>query len=532
MRRAFWILVLLVGGVASCAVGAPPGFSDGDVWTVPLVAPLENDLLLVPVTINDMQQPVLFMIDPDSQESAIDAGLQSKLKPYSYQVQDELSEADHRVHVFVAEIIKLRIGDLEVRNRKMRVVNMGALWSNGRMIRGILGRDIISDSLIFSVDRDRGIAYLATQGHLKPPPGATAVDLTHYFHRQLATVTINKGHSVRLHMDLGARSSMLWPSQLAKLGLPHIPVKAQLVDEYGVVRGVDAGGLAAKVALGGQEIDGVLMLPFGDKRIQETDHEVDGALGQNFFSHFFVMINWDQKKLWLKPRTADLVGSADERLARWGGVFSGCADPACVKVELVRAPVVGAAAAPSAGAAATPATAAAPSAGAGATATPAAASAPASGAGAAPAAGTATASASGAGADPAAGAGTTAAPGAGTPAAGTTTTPAPGEGATPAPSLPPAGPLQEIRITRESSNATGLAYDVLLEAVDKDAKPLGLPPLLVTLQAGIPTVSERALAPGYSAAARFVVLDVSPFPRPCQSAPEGEKCAWSLPRQM
>ena len=362
MRRAFSILAILaLGVVVGCAVGAPPGFSDGDVWTVPLVAPLENDLLLVPVTIDDMKQPVLFMIDPDSQESAIDSGLQSQLKPYSYQVGDEISEADHRVHVFVAEILKLEIGELEVRNHKMRVFKMGALWSGGRMVRGILGRDIIADSLIFSADRDRGVAYLATQGHLKPPPGATVVGLTHYFHRQLATVTINRSHTARMHMDLGARTSMLWPSLLSSFGLPHIPVKAQLVDEYGVVRSVSAGGLAAKVAVGGQEIDGVMMLPFGDQRIQESDHELDGALGQNFFSRFLVTINWDQKKLWLKPRTADLVGSAEERLARWGGAFRGCADPACVKVELVRAPVAapGMGAAP-AGAASAPAAAPAP----------------------------------------------------------------------------------------------------------------------------------------------------------------------------
>ena len=49
MRRAIILMgtVLVVGG--GCAVGAPPGFSDGDLWTFPLVAPLEDDLLLVPV---------------------------------------------------------------------------------------------------------------------------------------------------------------------------------------------------------------------------------------------------------------------------------------------------------------------------------------------------------------------------------------------------------------------------------------------------------------------------------------------------
>src|SRR5688500_13349997 len=158
------LVALAVAGAGGCAVGAPPGFSDGDLWTFPLVAPLEDDLLLVPVYVADKKQPVLFMIDPDSRSSSIDSALQSEPKPYTVQAQDELTEADHQTKVFLAEIPKIKVGDLEVRNLKMRVHDAGTFSAGGRLVRGILGRDVISDSLVLSIDRDRGIAYLAVQG--------------------------------------------------------------------------------------------------------------------------------------------------------------------------------------------------------------------------------------------------------------------------------------------------------------------------------------------------------------------------------
>ena len=75
----------LAGVLAVAACGAPPAvpptFSAGDSWTAPLVGPLENDLLLVPVFVNG-KGPYVFAIDPDAVVSVItkhvyqDAGLQ------------------------------------------------------------------------------------------------------------------------------------------------------------------------------------------------------------------------------------------------------------------------------------------------------------------------------------------------------------------------------------------------------------------------------------------------------------------------
>jgi len=75
-------------------------------------------------------------------------------------------------------------------------------------------------------------------------------------------------------------------------------------------------------------------------------------------------------------------------------------------------------------------------------------------------------------------------------------------------------------------------YEVLLEAVNADGKPLGLPRLLAHLPGGIPSMTLRPVGPEYAAAATFMVLDVSPFPRPCESTPEGRRCIWTLEKRM
>ena len=457
--RGLSLVALLAAG---CAVGAPPGFSDGDLWTVPLVAPLEDDLLLVPVYVQDKKEPLLFMVDPDSRVSAIDAALQSELGPHTVLGRDEINEADNAVKIWIAEIQKIKVGDLEVRNLKMRVLPAGSIGAGGRIVRGILGGDVISESLVFAADRNRGVAYLATQGNLAPPPEATEVKFRSFFGRRLAEVTVN-GQRFDMHLDLGARTSMLWEPRMKKAGLEPQPVRAVLVDEYATKREVSAGGIARTTELAGTRAEGLLFLPFGDRRLDPE--EVDGALGMNFLARFHLTMNWHKKRLWLKPRSEDVIGTATERIGRWGGVFAGCDSVACVRAELVREEV----AAPAAAAEPAPAAAAEDPAPAAAAEEPAAATAPAPiGAGAA----------------------------------------------------------RMISITREGLG--DISYEVLLEAVDADGAPLGLPRLLVTLRAGESGVTEVALAPRYTPAAALVVVDVSPFPRLCDEGPGGTRCVWPV----
>ncbi|HKE13677.1 MAG TPA: aspartyl protease family protein [Kofleriaceae bacterium] len=470
--RAVALIVLASTG---CAVGAPPGFGKGESWSFPLVAPLEDDVLLVPVLIDGVPQPVVFMIDPDSAVSSIDSALQQQLKPYTRQVPHEVTERDQRVPVFMAEIKKIRLGELEVENLTMRIHKAGTFWAGGRQVRGIIGRDILADSILFYADRDRGIGILATQGSLSPPPKATEVHYRTFFHRRLAKVKINR-RDYTMHLDLGARTTMLWGPKIRTAALPKLSVRAELQDEYGTTWQETSGGLAAMVEMGNARVDALVVLPYGDRRVNPTD--LDGALGQNFFSRFNVMVNSHEKTMWLKPRSGDIIGSAADRLTRWGNLFAGCPRPACVTIELVR----------------------------GDTAQPAA-----TGNAAPPASG-----------QPAAGAAPVAdaQPGTGEPP----------PSAQPAAPAPPPGtpPLREIRIAREP-RAAAATYEVLLEAVSASGEPLGLPRLRATLKAGVATLVERDLAPDYAAAATLLVLDASPFPRACEPGGAGERCIWQQP---
>jgi hypothetical protein len=338
-------LALIVLATTGCAVGAPPGFGKGESWSFPLVAPLEDDLLLVPVRVEGVPEPLLFMIDPDAATSSIDSALQQQLKPYTRQVPHEVTERDQRVPVFMAEIKKIRMGELEVENIRMRIHKAGTFWAGGRLVRGIIGRDILADSIIFFADRDRGIGILATQGSLSPPPQATEIHYRAYFHRRVARVKINK-RDYNMHLDLGARTTMMWGDKIHTAALPKLNVRAELQDEYGTTWQETTGGLAAMVEVGSARVDALVVLPYGDLRVSKTD--LDGALGQNFFSRFNVMVNSHEKTFWFKRRSTDVVGTAADRLQRWGQLFAGCPRPACVTVELVRGEGAPSAAAPSA----------------------------------------------------------------------------------------------------------------------------------------------------------------------------------------
>ena len=57
-------------------------------------------------------------------------------------------------------------------------------------------------------------------------------------------VKLNERHKLTMHLDLGARTSMLWPALIKKFKLPKISVQAEVVDEYGTGRNVSSGAMA------------------------------------------------------------------------------------------------------------------------------------------------------------------------------------------------------------------------------------------------------------------------------------------------
>ena len=472
MLRVLLILLL----ATACVVGAPPGFSDGDLWSVPMVAPLENDHLLVPVSING-EGPFLFMIDPDSEVSSIESSLQASLNLYAGRASGQKqTEEDHLVRVIVAQVKKLTIGTLSVRTLQVFVHDDGTFWSGGRRVRGVIGRDIISDSLIYSFDRDRGMMYIGTQGHLKAPDGAAPIKFTQSYSRHrryLAKIKLNNEHKVTMHMDLGARTSLLWPELIRKFKLPSIPVEAELVDEFGTVRRINSGTIAGIVEAGETTTNAMLMLPYADKRLEPED--LDGVIGMNFWSKFNVTVNWHRKKFWLQPRATDVAAGAETRMARWGDSLDACKQPACVAVSLQGLP------------AAAPAPAPAP------------AEVPAE--------------------EAAAGEYGEAAP------APAPVSPAPATAPATAPVSEAPGAALRLLIEREAPG-TNFAYDVVIGAVDANgAALLNMPLFLASFRSGVSSLLVEGLDPDFAKAAKFVVLDMNPVgTRGC----EGQQCVYQL----
>src|SRR5262245_48618555 len=163
----------LVGLLSACTYGAPLGFSGGDSWSIQMIGPLEDNELVVPVKVQG-KGPYLFMIDGDAEHSSVDSAIVSDAELYCVRGADMLDERDHMVQTTECDIKKLQIGDtLTVSGlTKVHAHKFGTYWSGGRQMRGVLGRDVIADSMILGVDRDRGLITLATQGHLAAPAGA------------------------------------------------------------------------------------------------------------------------------------------------------------------------------------------------------------------------------------------------------------------------------------------------------------------------------------------------------------------------
>jgi hypothetical protein len=462
------VAVVTVGAALAggCAVGAPPGFGDGDRWSVPLVGPLENGLLAVPVRVNGAG-PFLFVIDPDAPQSSVDAALASSLELFMTRGGERADETDTLRTTTHAEVRQIEVGTLTVNQRVFTVHPAGTYWAGGRMARGLLGRDILADSLIVAIDRDRGALYLGTQGHLEPPPDAMRVSGRHWHGRFLVDAKLNRTRNVRMHVDLGAQATMLWENIMSEARLPRVRVNARLVDEIGTAREVTSGAMAAKLSLGPTEASGVMVLPFDDRRLRERDFH--GAIGQNFLARYHVTLNRHEKELWLKPRSAGASELATERLRRWGPLFDKCKTPACVTIAKTGGPAPAPAPAP----ASVPAPAPAPVAAA---------------------------------------------------------TQPPGADATDAPGSGPPGLTTPVSIQLSREQWTlDLSYEVMLEAIGADGQPLGAPFLRATFPTGAATVTMKAGTEPYAAAASFHVVDMSPFPKACDPAGAGLQCVWAVP---
>lgn len=347
--------ILFALAIAGCSVGSPPGFSNGSQWTFPLVDPLDDGLLVTPVTING-KGPFLFAIDPDANALIVDekvvvaAGMRLD-RAFGPKLLDETDTSQVR---FFGEVLQLQVGTLSVENRSALVVKHGTYYVPGRDIDGVLGRSVVSDSLVFGFDRDRGVGWLATQQAFHPPAGAVEIHydaldaklngdvqlprdpgseartprLIRPVPRRLAKATVD-GVALTMHLDLGAVTSQLRDPLWTKAQLAAQDRTIPVLDETGTAHEVTRVGVAPHVVAGGASADQVVFLPYVEKRWD--DELVDGALGLGFFQRYTVAANWDRSTFYLTPRAAT-PGDQQARLGRWNLT---CANPGCVTVHAV-----------------------------------------------------------------------------------------------------------------------------------------------------------------------------------------------------
>ncbi|HWO26045.1 MAG TPA: hypothetical protein VNO30_45275 [Kofleriaceae bacterium] len=342
----------MVFGAGACTSGAPPGFSGGtgDRWSFPLVGPLEGDLLITTVTLGT-HGPFLFRIDPDAPISIVDAELVkvADLRPISG--PDRLDETDTQRPRAYAEVLGLEVGSLIVERREVMVVPRHTYDASGRRILGVLGRDVLADSLAFGFDRDRGLGHLVAERSFRPPAGAAAIAFGVLeprignaqvlpVPRRLVSASIggggggggggSSGGALQLHVDLGAVESQLREELWERAGLVAREVRAAVIDEVATPRAVTRSSDPAPVTLG--PITGsAAFIPYADKRWEAQD--IAGTLGLGFFAGQSVWTSWHTRQLHVVGRRPAPVA---ERIARWdSAVLAKCKQPGCIAVRVI-----------------------------------------------------------------------------------------------------------------------------------------------------------------------------------------------------
>jgi hypothetical protein len=365
------LLAALFG--AGCPGPAPSGFSKGDHWTFPLVGPLEDGLLITAASVGG-HGPYLFVIDPDANLTVIDkqvvdeAGLTQVPGPARV---DETGSEQSRAY---AELVDLKVGNLTIAKRQVMMVPSDFYNVEGRRVNGVLGHDVLAETLVFGFDREQGVVMLSTPEVFKPPPDAIAIkyqavavdpeslragrgaamgasnteeasrvgisarsgsslDVTPLV-RRVASAQIGDV-TVAMHLDLGSPVSQLRESLRGKVKLTPTDAKLRLVDEVATVRQLENAGAAAAVTLGGATSSHVRLVPYIDKRFAIA--KVDGSLGLDFFQPYAVHASWSTDTFYLKPRS-DAAATAAARLTRWGTAVPACSHPGCVTATVTTTP--------------------------------------------------------------------------------------------------------------------------------------------------------------------------------------------------
>lgn len=302
---------------------------------MPLVGPLEDGLLITPVTIGT-RGPFLFALDPDAPISVVDGalvkaiGLRASEGPARY---DESGAPQARIYV---ELVSVEVGTLIIERRRAIVVRANTFDTAGRRIHGVLGADVLSTGVVFGFDRDAGIAMLIDEHSFKPPQGAIALPYRDVAKslpvaaRRVVKATVGDA-AVDLHLDLGATASQLRETEWPGAKLVTRELVGALVDEVGTPRRIEKASEPVSVTAGPITSERVAFVPYADARW--ADHEVAGTLGLGFFAQHDLWAQWPARTFHLSPRTKEPLS---KRLGRWDqGALEKCTTPGCVTVRLV-----------------------------------------------------------------------------------------------------------------------------------------------------------------------------------------------------
>jgi hypothetical protein len=307
---------------------------------VPLVGPLEDGLLLVPALVNG-KGPYVFMIDPDAHVSIVDQEVVNQTGARTGEGPHLLDENDKQQARYYAEILKWQLGSLTVQGPKpAQIVPAGSFDAGGRRIHGVIGKDIIADSLVFKFDRDAGVVTLTTLKTAKPTGTPVSYSLLRSritnadvipLSRKLVKAEIN-GVPFTMHLDFGASASQLRARSWPRAKLTPMDGALVLVDEVGMPREVKQEAFADTVSLAGLTSTKVAFVPYDDKRW--PDQDLEGTLGLSFFRPYTVSANWDSHTLYLQPRTDPSI-SVVARIGRWQSkTLVGCEHLGCIKATV------------------------------------------------------------------------------------------------------------------------------------------------------------------------------------------------------
>jgi hypothetical protein len=253
---------------------------------------------------------------------------------------ERLDETDTQRPRAYAEVLGLEVGTLIIERREVMVAPRHAYDVAGRRVHGVVGRDVIADSLAFGFDRDRGLGHLVAQRSFRAPPGAVELPYAELqprignakvlpVPRRLVSATIN-GAAFPLHVDLGAVPSQLREGLWDRAKLVARDLRAAVIDEVATPRVVAKGSDVAAVTAG--PITGsAAFIPYSDRRWEEQD--IAGTLGLGFFAGHGVWASWHGRSLHLVSRRP--IDPAT-RIARWDSpVLAKCKQPGCISFRVV-----------------------------------------------------------------------------------------------------------------------------------------------------------------------------------------------------